>query len=104
MSIREITRTFFLFGLKQAYACLFGGYLLAVIIVTAFYYPFHSLHRYDFLFLAAVAFQFVLIAARLESRREVIVILVFHLLATLMELFKTSPAIRSWNYPGSYVI
>ncbi|HEX5340398.1 MAG TPA: DUF817 family protein, partial [Gammaproteobacteria bacterium] len=52
MSIREIARTFFLFGLKQAYACLFGGYLLAVIIVTAFYYPFHNLHRYDFLFLA----------------------------------------------------
>ena len=104
MNRQEILQTFWLFGIKQAYACLFGGYLLAIIVITAFYYPFHSLHRYDFLFLSAVAFQVFLIATRLESTREVLVILVFHVLATCMELFKTSPAIRSWNYPGQYVI
>lgn len=104
MGIREIVRLFFLFGIKQAYACLFGAYLLAVIIATAFWYPLHDLHRYDFLFLAAVTFQVFLIATRLESKREVLVILVFHVLATLMELFKTSPGIGSWHYPGRYVI
>lgn len=104
MNRHEILKTFWLFGIKQAYSCLFGGYLLAIIVVTAFYYPFHALHRYDFLFLSAIVFQLLLIAIRLESMREVLVILVFHVLATLMELFKTSPAIRSWNYPGQYVI
>ena len=31
-------------------------------------------------------------------------IVVFHVIATLMELFKTSDAIASWHYPGEYVI
>ena len=104
MKRHEIVKTFWLFGIKQAYACLFGGYLLAIIVITAFYYPFHTLHRYDFLFISAVVFQIFLILTRLESMREVLVILVFHVLATLMELFKTSPTIHSWSYPGGFAI
>ena len=61
------------------------------------------LHRYDFLFLAAVAFQILLLALRFETPREAVVIVVFHLTATLMELFKTSDAIGSWTYPEAYV-
>lgn len=104
MRLRTALQISLLFGVKQAYACLFGGFLLAAIVVTARWYPFHALHRYDFLFLAAVGFQLLLIAMRLEEPREILVILVFHLLATLMELFKTSPGIGSWNYPGAAVI
>ena len=52
VTLRDAVRTFLVFGLKQAYACLFGGYLLAVIVASAFWYPFHSLYRYDFLFVA----------------------------------------------------
>ena len=33
----------------------------------------------------------------------VIVIIAFHILATLIELFKTSPEIGSWKYPGDDV-
>jgi uncharacterized membrane protein YoaT (DUF817 family) len=104
MRARTALHTFLVFGLKQAYACLFGGWLLGVIVLTAFWYPFHGLYRYDFLFLAAVGFQCLLLAARLEQPRELVVILMFHLLATGMELFKTSPGIGSWNYPGPSVI
>ena len=104
MPLQAAFHQFLVFGLKQAYACLFGGWLLGVIVVTAFWYPFHGLYRYDFLFLAAVGFQLLLIATRLEEPRELVVILVFHLLATLMELFKTSPGIGSWNYPAPAVI
>lgn len=90
---------FWMFGLKQAYACLFGGFLLLVMLVTHFWYPLESLHRYDFIFLAAIAAQLVLLATGLETWRESVVILVFHLVATVMELFKTSDAIGSWVYP-----
>lgn len=95
---------FWLFGLKQAYASLFGGYLLALIIITKFWYPLAGLHRYDFLFLAAVGFQIVLLATRLESPKEAVVIFVFHVVATIMELFKTSDAIGSWKYPDEFTI
>ncbi|MCA9990187.1 MAG: DUF817 domain-containing protein [Ardenticatenaceae bacterium] len=93
-------REFFLFGLKQAWACLFGGLLLGAILLTQFWYPFPNLSRYDFLFLTAVAIQLALILLRLETPREVAVILLFHLVATGLELFKTSNAIQAWQYPG----
>ena len=99
----ECLREFWVFGLKQAYACLFGGFLLAVMIVTHYWYPISGLHRYDFIFLAAIAFQLLLLITRLETLRESVVILVFHVVATVMELFKTSDAIGSWSYPEDYV-
>lgn len=41
---------------------------------------------------------------RLESWREASVILIFHLVATLMEAFKTHPSIGSWSYPEGFSI
>ena len=61
-------------------------------------------HRNDFLFLFAVSLQLVLILSRMERIREVAVILVFHILATIMEWFKTSPEIGSWQYPSEGAI
>lgn len=46
----------------------------------------------------------LLLHLRLETPREAVVILVFHIVATVMELFKTSPAIGSWHYPGEFKI
>ncbi|QNI35731.1 DUF817 domain-containing protein [Edaphobacter albus] len=94
---------FFLFGFKQAWACLFGGIILGLVLVTKIYWPPHaSLARYDFLFLAALLVQFVLLAFRMETIREAKVILVFHIVGTLMELFKTS--VGSWTYPEHNLI
>ena len=97
-----LLREFWLFGLKQAYACLFGGFLLALMLITSVWYPLEGLHRYDFIFIAAILFQLALLALRLETLREALVIVVFHLVATVMELFKTSDAIASWVYPEAY--
>lgn len=94
---------FWLFGLKQAYACIFGGYLLAIMIITQYWYPFESVHRYDFIFVSAIIFQLLLLLTRLETIKEFLVIVVFHLVATVMELFKTSDAIGSWHYPENHV-
>ena len=72
-------------------------------VVTKYYFPIDLIHRYDFIFLAAIIFQIVLLIIKLETPREAIVIIVFHLVATIMELFKTSDAIGSWTYPEDYI-
>jgi len=94
---------FLQFGLKQAYASIFGGFLLLLILVTKYWYPF-DMPRYDFLFIAAVTFQIVLLLFKLETLKEAGVILLFHLVATAMEIFKTSDAIGSWQYPENFNI
>ena len=104
---RAALHEFIVFGLKQAYACIFGGALLVAIIASRLWYPVdgplaEALPRYDFLFWYAIGVQLFLLATRLESLREVGVIVAFHLLATAMEVFKTSDAIRSWGYPGDF--
>ncbi|MGY2047564.1 DUF817 domain-containing protein [Methylobacterium sp. JK268] len=86
------------FGLKQGWACLFGGALCGLMLAFAVAYPAHApLARYDALTLAAVAIQAGMLALRLETWEEARVILVFHLVGTAMELFKT--AAGSWIYP-----
>lgn len=86
------------FGIKQAWACLFGGTLLALIIVTYLLYPEDSpLSRYDFLVLAAIGLQALLLWSGLETWEEARVILVFHIVGTIMEVFKTQ--VGSWVYP-----
>ncbi|GAA4128291.1 DUF817 domain-containing protein [Aminobacter aganoensis] len=89
---------FLVFGLKQAWACLFGGAMLALIMATRLWWPTDAgLSRYDFLFLAAVAIQAAMLALRLEKPSEARVILIFHVVGTAMEVFKTYAG--SWSYP-----
>ena len=89
---------FLVFGLKQAWACLFGGAMLALIMATKLWWPQDAgLARYDFLFLAAIAIQLAMLALRLEKPSEAKVILIFHIVGTVMEVFKTSAG--SWIYP-----
>lgn len=89
---------FFLFVFKQGWACLFGAVMLGLILITKSHWPAHAwLARYDFLFLAAVGIQALLLILRMETVREAKVILMFHVVGTLMELFKTSAG--SWAYP-----
>lgn len=92
------------FGKTQFLACLFGILLLAGLMLTRYWVPQVELSRSDILFLYAILLQAALIAFRLEHRDEIVVIFAFHILATLMEWFKTSPEIGSWQYPGEGVI
>jgi uncharacterized membrane protein YoaT (DUF817 family) len=89
---------FLRFGVKQGWACLFGGIMVGLLIATYFVYPRGAwLARYDFLFLAAVAVQVGMLYFRLETTEEAKVILLFHIVGTVMEVFKT--AVGSWVYP-----
>ncbi len=89
---------FLMFGVKEAWACIFGGALLLLIMLTRFYWPAHApIARYDALVIAAVLMQAAMLVFRLEDLREAFAILLFHLVGTGMELFKTS--VGSWSYP-----
>ncbi len=89
---------FLVFGLKQAWACIFGGAMLALIMATSWWYPDGAfLARYDFLFVCAVGIQVAMLAFGLEKPSEAKVIAIFHIVGTAMELFKTSAG--SWVYP-----
>ena len=92
-----------LFLLKQAWACLFGGVLLAMVVVTHRYWPMHpAMARYDFLFVAALTLQTLLLAFRLETVQEAKFIFLFHVIGTVMEIFKTR--VGSWVYPEVCVL
>jgi uncharacterized membrane protein YoaT (DUF817 family) len=100
--LRAFAYEFLLFGLKQAWACLFGGAMLALIIGTHYLWPAlwpqgAPIARYDFLVLGAVTLQVLLLATRLERWDEAAVIAIFHVVGTAMEVFKTAHG--SWIYP-----
>ncbi|WP_417219094.1 DUF817 domain-containing protein [Arthrobacter sp.] len=94
---------FGVFTLKQAWACVFGAAMLAVLFATRLWYPGDiALARNDAVTLAAVAIQILMVAFRLETLRELRVIILFHLVGTGMELFKTS--VGSWIYQGEGIL
>jgi uncharacterized membrane protein YoaT (DUF817 family) len=87
------------FFIANLYASYFGAFLLFVFVVSMV--PSNlPISRYDLIFVAAVLFQVTALLLHFERLREFGVILLFHILATLMELFKTHPEIGSWSYPG----
>ena len=89
---------FLMFGLKQAWACLFGGAMLALLVGTHLLWPSNApVARYDFIVVAALLIQAAMLALKLESWEEARVIFLFHLVGTVMELFKTAQG--SWIYP-----
>lgn len=87
------------FGAKQAWACVFGGALIVLILLSRLIYPADApIARDDALTIAAVLVQVLMLAFRLESWREFRVILLFHVVGTAMEVFKTD--VGSWTYDG----
>ncbi len=92
-----------MFVLKQGWACLFGGLMLAALLVSsAIWQNDWAVARYDALVVYAVLVQVVFLATGLESLKEARVILLFHLTGTLMEFFKVSAG--SWSYPEPGVL
>jgi uncharacterized membrane protein YoaT (DUF817 family) len=94
---------FLRFGVKEAWACLFGALMLVLLAGTFLWYPRDAaLTRYDFLVLASVALQFALIVLRFETLEEAKVILIFHIVGTAMEVYKTTTG--SWIYPEASLL
>jgi uncharacterized membrane protein YoaT (DUF817 family) len=86
------------FTYKQARACIFAGSFLLLLLLSH-KLPLFGLPRYDFLFLAAVLIQLVLYWTKIETKDEIKMIFLFHIVGLCLELYKTNPAIGSWSYP-----
>ena len=94
---------FLRFGVKQGWACLFGGLICALLIGTHLFYPADApLSRYDFLTLAAILIQVALLALGMETWEEAKVIALYHVVGTAMEIFKTG--VGSWIYPEASLL
>jgi len=91
-------REFLIFGLKEARAAIFAGSFFVLLFLSN-HIPLFGLARYDFLFITLVGIQIILYLAKLETKDEVKVICMFHIIGLVLELYKTNPAIGSWSYP-----
>ncbi|PHM54473.1 DUF817 domain-containing protein [Xenorhabdus sp. KK7.4] len=98
--VKRFILEFLFFGLINARSCLFAGFFfLALFLVPV--KGILDIPRYDVLLVFAVAFQALLIRFKLETWDEFKAICVFHLVGFIMELFKTSASISSWQYPDA---
>ncbi|WP_413319416.1 DUF817 domain-containing protein [Agrococcus sp. 1P02AA] len=91
------------FALKQGWAAIFGGLLLLCILAARLWWPEGApVARNDALTIAAILIQAAMLAFRLETLRELWVVLLFHVCGTVMELFKTD--VGSWAYEAEGVL
>ncbi|WAA12467.1 DUF817 domain-containing protein [Fervidibacillus halotolerans] len=84
------------FGWEQALSCIFPVVIFASLALTKII-PFPFLPRYDWLFIIFLIVQWLMVRSGLESRDELKVITVFHLLGLTLEIFKVH--MGSWSYP-----
>lgn len=91
------------FVAKQAWACVFGAALLvAILLVRGLVPEGFPIARNDLLTIIAVLIQVAMLVTRLESGRELWVVMMFHVTGTVMELFKTD--MGSWAYDAEGVL
>lgn len=95
---KEYFKDFVAFTLKQARAALFPGLFLFLIFASS-HISIPGLYRYDFLLIAAVLIQLLMIRFKLETIDEAKTIVLFHVIGLILEIYKTNPAIGSWSYP-----
>ncbi|ROQ05142.1 MULTISPECIES: DUF817 domain-containing protein [unclassified Curtobacterium] len=99
--VRLFVTEFLVFGAKQAWACAFGALLLGSMAVASVTVP--ATFRNDVLTVVAVLLQVGMLVFGLETVRELRVVLLFHVVGTAMEVFKTH--MGSWSYePGGLFV
>lgn len=94
---------FWFFGVKEAQSCIFAASFFLLLFLSN-HIPLFGLYRYDFLFISAVLIQVLLFLTGLETKDEVKVICLFHIIGLVLELYKTHPMIHSWSYPENGIL
>ncbi|MED1944611.1 MULTISPECIES: DUF817 domain-containing protein [Brevibacillus] len=84
------------FGYQEAMSCLFPVFIFASLALSKFV-TIPGLPRYDLLLLLCLLFQIFMVKSGLESRDELKVITVFHVIGLCLEIFKVH--MGSWSYP-----
>jgi uncharacterized membrane protein YoaT (DUF817 family) len=84
------------FGYHQAMSCIFPVAIFGTLALSsAVELPF--LYRYDAILLVLLAVQYAMYRSGLESRDELKVICVFHVIGLALEIYKVG--MGSWSYP-----
>jgi uncharacterized membrane protein YoaT (DUF817 family) len=84
------------FGWQQALSCVFPVVIFASLALTQVI-PLPILPRYDWLLIICLIMQWWMLRSGLETRDEVKVITLFHLIGLALEIFKVH--MGSWSYP-----
>lgn len=95
--LRRFAAEFLFFGIKEARACLFAGLFFAAVFLVP-RAGVLGIPKYDLLLVIALAIQFWMVWAKLESVDELKAITIFHVVGFALEVFKTSGGIKSWSY------
>ncbi len=98
--LRRITmvylRQLIYFGYQQALSCIFPVFIfLTLALSKVIHIP--GLYRYDFILLVCLFIQYGMYKAGLETKDELKVITVFHLIGLALEIYKVHQG--SWAYP-----
>lgn len=86
----------FRFGWEQALSCLFPVVIFASLALTKLV-SLPWLPRYDWMLIICLTMQWIMVRSGLETKDELKVITVFHLIGLALELFKVR--MGSWSYP-----
>ncbi|HLU22132.1 MAG TPA: DUF817 domain-containing protein [Bacillaceae bacterium] len=86
----------FHFGWEQALSCIFPVVVFASLAITKMI-PLPFLPRYDWLLIFFLLMQWWMLKSGLETRDELKVITLFHLIGLGLEIFKVH--MGSWSYP-----
>lgn len=84
------------FTWHNAVSCTFPV-LIFITLAISNILPIHWLPRYDFILIVCILIQLVMFLSKMETRDELLVITLFHLLGLIMEIFKVQKG--SWTYP-----
>ncbi|KGX91376.1 hypothetical protein N781_04775 [Pontibacillus halophilus JSM 076056 = DSM 19796] len=84
------------FGWHQALSCLFPVVIFAALALTQVL-SLPLIPRYDWLLLICIGMQWAMLRSGLETRDELKVISLFHVIGLALELFKVH--MGSWSYP-----
>ncbi|MDM5189122.1 DUF817 domain-containing protein [Bacillus sp. DX4.1] len=92
----KYVRQLLYFGYQQALSCIFP---VAIFITLALSKIIHipGLYRYDFILLVCLLIQYAMYKTGMETKDELKVIAIFHLIGLLLEIYKVH--FGSWAYP-----
>lgn len=94
--LSDFGKEFLTFGIKQLLSCIFPAFIFFILLLSRkIQLPF--LYRYDFLLLMCIGMQAMMYFTRMETKDELLVITLFHLIGLAMEIFKVH--MGSWSYP-----
>lgn len=84
------------FGYHQAMSCIFPVAIFGTLAISSLVQV-SFIYRYDAILIVLLVVQYLMYRSGLETRDEIKVICVFHIIGLILELYKV--AMGSWAYP-----